>query len=52
MKDNNIKPFESSIFEHYRIQEKAKLINDAIILLTEHNYTVVDLEGNIIRKEN
>tara|TARA_R110000796_G_scaffold116318_1_gene228799 strand:+ start:239 stop:391 length:153 start_codon:yes stop_codon:yes gene_type:complete len=42
--------FENQIFEHYR--ERAKQINRAIELLKEHNYTIVDLEGNIIRKEN
>ena len=42
--------FENQIFEHYR--ERAKQINLAIELLKEHNYTIVDLEGNIIRKEN
>lgn len=42
--------FESSIFEHYRIQEKAKLINDAIKILTQHNYKVIDLEGNWITR--
>jgi len=43
--------FESSIFEHYRIKEKSKTINDAIKILIEHNYTVIDLEGNFIKKE-
>tara|TARA_R110002094_G_scaffold151671_1_gene139772 strand:- start:48 stop:200 length:153 start_codon:yes stop_codon:yes gene_type:complete len=42
--------FESSIFQHYRIQEKAKTINDAIKILIEHNYIVIDLEGNFIKK--
>lgn len=43
--------FESSIFEHYRIQEKAKKINNAIKILIEHNYIVIDLEGNFIKKD-
>tara|TARA_R110002020_G_scaffold108921_2_gene252271 strand:+ start:843 stop:1007 length:165 start_codon:yes stop_codon:yes gene_type:complete len=41
-------PFENQIFHHYRKQ--AKEINDAIELLVNHNYIVVDLQGNIIRK--
>ena len=47
----NIKPnaFESEIFDHYR--QKAKEINKAIELLREHNYVIVDLEGQIIRKD-
>ena len=40
--------FENQIFEHYR--ERAKAINEAIKLLKEHNYTIIDLEGNIIKK--
>ena len=42
--------FENQIFNHFR--ERAKAINKAIELLKEHNYTVVDLQGNIIRKES
>lgn len=41
--------FENQIFEHYR--ERAKEINAAIELLKEHNYTVIDLEGNWINKK-
>ena len=41
--------FENQIFEHYR--EKAKAITDAINLLKEYNYTIIDLEGNWIQKE-
>lgn len=40
--------FENQIFEHYRTQAKA--ITDAIELLKEHNYTIIDLEGNWIKK--
>ena len=40
--------FENQIFEHYRTQAKA--INDAILLLKEHNYIIIDLEGNWIKK--
>jgi len=42
--------FENQIFDHFR--QRAKKINKAIELLKEHNYTIVDLEGNIIRKES
>jgi|TARA_R110000772_G_scaffold10520_1_gene33506 hypothetical protein len=41
--------FENQIFEHYRTQAKA--INDAIALLKEHNYIIIDLEGNWIKKD-
>ena len=41
--------FENQIFDHYR--QKAKEINKAIELLVQHNYTVVDLEGQILNKE-
>lgn len=46
-KENNA--FENQIFDHYR--QEAKKINKAIELLVEHNYTVVDLQGQIINKE-
>jgi hypothetical protein len=42
--------FENQIFDHYR--QKAKKLNKAINLLTEHNYTVIDLQGKWITKEN
>ena len=42
--------FENQIFDHYR--QKAKELNKAINLLTEHNYTVIDLQGKWITKEN
>tara|TARA_R110001583_G_scaffold45502_5_gene143251 strand:+ start:1106 stop:1255 length:150 start_codon:yes stop_codon:yes gene_type:complete len=48
--NNKPNAFESSIFEHYR--ERAREINKAIELLKEHNYTVIDLEGNWIKKNN
>jgi len=47
-KEKDHHPFENQIFNHYR--EKAKAINEAIELLTEHNYTVIDLEGKWIKK--
>lgn len=40
--------FENQIFDHFRT--KAKKINTAIELLLEHNYQVIDLEGNILHK--
>ena len=46
---NKVNAFENEIFDHYR--QKAKKINKAIELLREHNYIIVDLEGQIIRKE-
>tara|TARA_R110000824_G_scaffold374259_1_gene564757 strand:+ start:123 stop:275 length:153 start_codon:yes stop_codon:yes gene_type:complete len=46
---NKVNAFENEIFDHYR--QKAKEINKAIDLLREHNYIIVDLEGQIIRKE-
>ncbi len=47
-KEKDHHPFENQIFNHYR--ERAKKINDAIELLIEHNYTVIDLEGKWIKK--
>ena len=47
---NKVNAFENEIFDHYR--ERAKAINKAIELLKEHNYTIIDLEGNWIRKTN
>jgi|SaaInlV_165m_DNA_1040744.scaffolds.fasta_scaffold06169_6 hypothetical protein len=44
-------PFESEIFEYHRIQEKTKAIKNSIEVLTFHGYTILDLEGKIIRKE-
>lgn len=41
--------FENQIFDHYRTQ--AKTINNAIDLLVQHNYTVIDLQGKIINKD-
>lgn len=48
--NNKPNAFENPIFEHYR--ERAREINKAIELLKEHNYTIIDLEGNWIRKDN
>jgi len=46
-----IMPISNEIFEHYRIQERVKNIKKAVDLLVFHGYTIVDLEGKIIRKE-
>jgi len=43
-----VNPIENEIFDHYR--KKALEINKAIELLKEHNYTVIDLEGNWLQK--
>ena len=42
--------FENQIFDHYR--KTADEINNSIKILVEHNYTVIDLEGQIINKDN
>tara|TARA_R100000654_G_scaffold64526_1_gene92126 strand:- start:426 stop:569 length:144 start_codon:yes stop_codon:yes gene_type:complete len=44
-------PISNEIFETYRIQQKAKAIQASIELLIEHNYTILDLEGNILQKK-
>ena len=41
----------NEIFETYRLQEQAKAINNAIKLLIKHNYTILDLEGNILKND-
>lgn len=41
--------FENQIFDHFR--KNAEKINKSIELLVEHNYTIIDLEGQIINKE-
>tara|TARA_R100000935_G_C2793688_1_gene147166 strand:- start:584 stop:793 length:210 start_codon:yes stop_codon:yes gene_type:complete len=41
--------FENQIFDHFR--QRAKKINKAIELLVKHNYTIIDLEGEIIKKD-
>lgn len=39
---------ENQIFDHYRKQEKT--INNAIELLRKHNYKIMDVKGNLIKK--
>jgi len=45
---NKVNAFENEIFDHYR--QKADEINQAIELLKEHRYIIIDLEGNWIKK--
>tara|TARA_Y100001937_G_C7085500_1_gene315160 strand:- start:893 stop:1036 length:144 start_codon:yes stop_codon:yes gene_type:complete len=45
-------PISNEIFETYRMQQKAKAIQNSIELLLKHNYTILDLEGNILVKKN
>lgn len=45
-------PISNEIFETYRIQEKVKEQKKAIKLLVNQGYTILDLENNIINKEN
>ena len=45
-------PISNEIFETYRIQQKAKALEQAIEILLEHNYTILDLEGNILTKKD
>jgi hypothetical protein len=45
-------PISNEIFETYRIQERVKEQKKAIKLLVAQGYTILDLENNIINKEN
>ena len=47
-----IMPISNEIFETYRIQERVKEQKKAIRLLASQGYTILDLENNIINKEN
>jgi len=47
-----IMPISNEIFESYRIQERVKEQKKAIRLLASQGYTILDLENNIINKEN
>ncbi len=42
----------NEIFETYRIQERVKEQKRAIKLLIKQGYTVFDLEGNMLSKDN
>lgn len=42
----------NEIFETYRLQEKAKEQIKAIRLLASQGYTILDLEGKVINKDN
>tara|TARA_R100001443_G_scaffold98667_1_gene105733 strand:+ start:3727 stop:3900 length:174 start_codon:yes stop_codon:yes gene_type:complete len=43
-------PIESRLHNEGRIQIKVKEIKEAIYLLKDHGYTIIDLEGNFIKK--
>jgi hemin uptake protein HemP len=48
-KDNEIKVIENETFDHFR--KRAKAITNAIELLREHNYIIIDHEGKWIKKD-
>ena len=41
---------ESETFEYFRIQQKVQAIRSSVNILIEHGFTIVDLEGKILRK--
>jgi hypothetical protein len=45
-------PISNEIFETFRIRERVKEQKKAIKLLAEQGYTILDLENNIINKNN
>jgi hypothetical protein len=45
-------PISNEIFETFRLQEKAKKINEAIELIVKEDYVILDLENKIINKYN
>ena len=47
---NKTETIEGETFDHFR--KKANKINDAIHLLVEFNYQVIDLENKWINKDN
>jgi|TARA_R110001592_G_scaffold157996_1_gene388964 hypothetical protein len=42
---------DGETFEYYRITKKVKAIKNSIDILKKHGYVIIDLEGNILRKE-
>jgi len=46
---SKVNAFENEIFDHYR--KRVNQIEKSINLLRSHGYTVVDLEGKIIKEE-
>lgn len=44
-------PISNEIFETYRIQERVKEQLKAIKLLIKQGYTIFDLEGNMLNKD-
>jgi hypothetical protein len=45
-------PISNEIFETFRVQEKAKKINEAIELIVNEDYVILDLDNKIINKHN
>lgn len=45
-------PISNEIFETFRVQEKSKKINEAIELIVNEDYVILDLENKIINKYN
>ena len=45
-------PFVNEIFETYRIKSRVKEQIKAIELLISQGYTIIDLENNVIKKNN
>tara|TARA_R100001460_G_scaffold56525_1_gene96202 strand:- start:4743 stop:4922 length:180 start_codon:yes stop_codon:yes gene_type:complete len=48
--EREIKSIEGETFDHYRKQ--ARKINDAIRLLVQFNYQIIDMENKFINKDN
>ncbi len=44
-------PISNEIFETFRLQEKAR-IAEAINIIVNEGYVILDLENNIINKQN
>ncbi len=45
-------PISNEIFETFRIRERVKEQRNAIKLLVNQGYVILDLENNIINKNN
>tara|TARA_R100000988_G_scaffold97623_1_gene65169 strand:+ start:2176 stop:2376 length:201 start_codon:yes stop_codon:yes gene_type:complete len=45
-------PISNEIFETYRIQERVKEQKKAIQLLIKQGYTIFDLEGEMLHKDD
>jgi|TARA_R110000796_G_scaffold13023_1_gene42594 hypothetical protein len=42
---------ETEIFKRFTVQERIALIKKSIDVLTLHGYTVIDLDGKLIKKQ-